>query len=112
MNTRTATALIVGAFALGSFKGDDLVEQIFPEPKQQTIAEKLENQGTPASRQQIKMMAKNVFDSQGYDTATMDDIKGMTTEHGYILTGLSKGAFVAQCFIHANLEHVECHKAQ
>jgi hypothetical protein len=97
---------VFGAFLLGSTLGDDLLESLGT-PQKESLGELFEERGEPINPQEIKMIAKKVMSERGYDTSKIDDLKGMTTDDGYIITALYHREYVATCFIHKDLEHVE-----
>lgn len=95
------------AFIIGSTKGDDLLEY-FTEDKESEAPGISEEIGKPLNADEVKELGLSVFELRGYDVAGIDDLKGLTTDHGYVVTGLSGGQFVAQCFIEKDLVTVIC----
>ena len=100
--------LVLASFAVGSWKGDDLLE--WYQAKDQLPLSELDE---PLDKAEIKQLALNVMEEAGHDLSDFGRCHGMTCEDGYILTALDKSErFIAQVYFDSELSRAECSSAK
>lgn len=104
-------AFVLGAFVIGSLKGDDLLES-WQRRDVRPLGEAVEeNLNRPLNHDEIKAIGRRIMVESGHDLSESTHIHGMTIEAGYIVTALAENdRFLAQVYISKDLNRAECSK--